>query len=368
LLNWFTIWAREYAKRQKAKRALLLAGRDAAPELLKAQATTDNAEVLEHVNKLIDKILWPKDDATAEKALGRVAELAKARKIDRVIETFVLYRDYLAADEFRFYDKYAPQNLKLANELADQKGNEKKISFALPRVDFKITVGRNLRMASSGMMIVERFEVTRNLLSSLCVDSNFSFYRPTAPPAYASNSVIFCNSASNPAEILFSFVFANGDLNLTNGDRRDPGQVLGSIVFCSGRVETTSIINSVVIAKGKINIHSTRKEAQGSFVQAEDPSWGTRFALLDDEAWGVETDEKKTPLTILNVAAPKPFMKSGLQKGDVILSVNGVKAETAAEVRHVLVRASLVAPTAYVTVSLSRNVQIVLLQIPDSSR
>jgi S1-C subfamily serine protease len=88
---------------------------------------------------------------------------------------------------------------------------------------------------------------------------------------------------------------------------------------------------------------------------------------LDEEAWGVETETAKKGLRIIGVKEQKPFMRSGVQKGDEILAVNGSTPENAEELRQILVRASIIGPTAFLSISRSGKVYILAVEIPETT-
>jgi hypothetical protein len=243
----------QFKRRKAAQAELLKRGKDAVPALLQAIDQSKNRNIREEAEKLVDKMLWPKDEATAKEQLAKLPEYVKNRQVDKFIATILLFREYSEEKERNLVWDFAK---KLAQEGSEV--GKRKIEFPKDVA----TGGMYLRdervkgpiEAGPGhTYFVPFLEESQGggFFSKTVVCSHLKIQNPSIH-----RSLVFCCGDLDATDVNNSIVIVLGKFRMSWDDNQPHGRyITKSLILCSGDVETRNLVNdsgSVIISGGEL--------------------------------------------------------------------------------------------------------------------
>jgi hypothetical protein len=145
-------------------------------------------------------------------------------------------------------------------------------------------------------------------------------------------AVVCAGPVKTGSHLVGGIVFANGDVKIGS-------HVVGGLIICDGDVEIDShVVASVILARGKVTVRSAVRE---SVIKQNEPNPLGVVTFFDPVALGVEVAPGVGGLEVQAAPDGKRFAKAGLRKGDLVLTVNGMRVDSAEIFRRRLRRAAL---------------------------
>ncbi len=340
--------SKRFVVRQDAAKQLRARAKEAVPELLRAAAESNDAEIKEEAGKLAEQILWPKDEVTAKKQLAKLPELMKNRQIDLVIETLVYWRDFADLETLK-------QIQNFAYSLAEEFEKETKVKLPRPKpssVDW--ARGESLGPRTRGTIVLGTYFDARSQFSSVTFVSSMRMWFGDF-----SGSIVFCNGGTTPSGIRRSIVFVNGDLYVGNNDFPGEGEIDASLVISTGKVTTCYARASVVLALGEL-VNGSKNPA-GSYLKPGASEHFKRIPLIDTSYLGFSLKSEKNKVVVdqLNKTEKR---RSDLLPSDEIRAINGQKVDSVDSVMR-LIRRSMITGTGITIATINRNKVVMFLPI-----
>jgi hypothetical protein len=303
---------------------------DAFLPLHHAQRSTD-AEV----RRLAAECLGRLRETLKRKALDSLEILAKNGEVDLFIDRFVALRSDLRHEDWQ-------TGLDLARNLVERARRATKTDLKFPDCPF-ITFQTVHREATPSGFCERRVAATA-VPPGDNISRSFSVTR---------ESVVMGDFISR------SIVFTTGPVRVLNDDNL--ANIRDSVVFCDGNIETDNVYNSFVIASGHVKVN--RPVIESVVIQKDHDALGfvKPFAL---EKAGVTVRSVDCGLEVTQVADGKPFARAGLRRGDLVLSVDEEKPNSAEEFRKLVRRNALPFKITALTV-LRKGERVTLLVHPD---
>jgi hypothetical protein len=181
------------------------------------------------------------------------------------------------------------------------------------------------------------------LYSVLCINNSATFHQLSNVLLVCDGDIDLTGVGGSPGTCSMSVVIANGDVSLSEGYEVRSS----SVIYAAGDVygyKRAWASTSSILAAGKNNTLPEADDPMAKQYKAyiekyhkqgvkENP-FGVKFVSPADA--GVELDVGDKVVRLGKLADTSPLAKAGLQKGDRLLTQNGVRMETAADFRRQL--------------------------------
>lgn len=324
-----------FTTRQAAAKQLRIRAKEAVPELLKAADNSANREIKAEATKLVESILWPKDEPTGKKQLCQVPDYLKNGQIDLAIECIAHWHLYADWDTRKLLVDHA-------HSLAER--YEKQFKAKLPRPrggEASMQKGEHVQSnGSSGgaiAYVLDGHAESNAVIVASQLNQRFGI----------SDCVILCNSGSTPKRIRSSIVIANGDLTID-------GSIDESLVLCNGDVVLGYPRKCVVIARGKIK--SGTKELFDSYLVPNEPGLFENIVRFDLKSLGFSLKCSDGVVTIAETV-PDRNGRPPLKSGDRVIAVNGRPIDSI-EMVYRLLRRSHISGSPITVLTIKRSDQL----------
>jgi len=295
---------------------------EAAAALHEAAAKSDNAEVRRRATYLLELF-------SARSRPARINAMCKRGEIDLLVDALALWKD-----------KLAPENrgpiIAFAQRITDQLEADLGKEWPLIR--------RNRLWYRAQDATYEQFVKESKLNIQVQPDDvnigHFAIFvfpgSMPKDPVEVDCSIVLRNGSMKATDVTGSFVFVNGDLEITQN-------LSNSIVICSGDVRLSvsprrrgpihrggAIYNSVVIANGKIAVSvESPYLVQDTVVRPTEKQLLRSFAFFDLARLGL--DGVSNDLHADKVRPASALAKAGLQTGDQVVGLSGCGSVASAD-------------------------------------
>jgi hypothetical protein len=330
---------REAASRQ------LLEREDALPALRGARNGT-NADLAREAERIL--AVWK--GRLRERLIERAARYARKGKVDCMVDALVLAGP--TNDDDRCWNIAGEAGWKIVDLTQKQFPDLPSVDGeGLPKRDWSASRKRRPKevlgpeaVVSSGLkrrppwalVCAESIDAQLLCVSTYLLSSGPIGLRSDLRPSRAgtTSTFVFCGDTINSVTSLVnSVVVCDGDIKVDSS--------VGTIVIARGSIQCKMIFNSIAIAGGSIHTSRDLKAIQESVVRSDTDKYLDFVSFVEPIQIGLELREPTGKVRVYQVVEGTPAAKAGLQRGDILLAVDGTAADSIELFRRLLRRISV---------------------------